>query len=342
MKLKINGKQFDYFNESSVVLKYDSIGSTFSFNVFFNPQNPDHRKILKPFSYNRVEIFDGEELLLTGTALVGGFKKDSLPQLVNVAGYSLPGILDDCEIPTSLWPLQDINVSLKTIAERMIKPFGLKMLISDSVRAKMDRTYKSSTADEKQTIKQYLASKAAQKNIVLSHTAKGELLFTEADIRQAPIVQLDGNIPGLEYSLKVDGQKMHSIITVVKQADDEEENSAKTTISNPYVKQFRPTVRVQSSGDNNTVDQTAKAILSDELKAIELTIKLDRWSVNGKIVRPNSIVKVKSEDLFLDKLTSFFIEQVELKGDEKSQTATLTCYVPEAYSNGTPKNIFEQ
>lgn len=341
MKLKINGKQFDFFNESSVVLKYDSIGSTFSFNLFFNPQNPDHRQILKPFSYNRVEIFDGDELLLTGTALVGGFKKDSLSQLVNVAGYSLPGILDDCEIPTSLWPLQDINVSLKTIAERMIKPFKLKMLISDSVLEKMQRTYKSSTADEKQTIKQYLASKAAQKNIVLSHTPKGELLFTEANIKQAPIIQLDGNIPGLEYTLKVDGQKMHSTITIVKQADDEDENSAKTTINNPYVKEFRPTVRVQSSGDNNTVAETAKAVLSEELKAIELTVKLDRWSVNGKILRPNSVIMVKSEDLFLNKPTMFFVEEVDLKGDEKTQTATLTCFVPEVYSNGTPKNIFE-
>lgn len=340
MNIKINGRDIRFFNEFNVTLKYDSIASSFSFNVQFNPENIEHRNLFKPFKYNSVEVWHENELLLTGLVLINGFNSEAREMLIPIAGYSKTGVLEDCEIPVSSYPLQSISLSLQQIAQKLIKPFGLNMKVDSSVQNRMNTVFKSSTADEKQTIKSYLCSKASQKNIVLTHTEKGELLFTEANTKQIPIFDFTRNIPGVHMQLSCNGQNMHSDITVLKQADDEGGNAGQITIKNPYVPIFRSHVKTQSSGDDVSIKETARAVLAEELKSIALTIKLDRWDLNGKLIRPNNMINVMNPNLYLYKKTSFFIEQVELIGDEKQNTAILTCYLPEVYDSKTPKNIF--
>lgn len=341
MNLKINGKDIRFQNEFNVTLKYDSIASTFSFNVYFDATNPDHKNIFKPLEYNRVEIFHDNELLLTGTVLIHNFQDDANSQLIPISGYSLPGILDDCEIPVQNYPLQSLNMSLEQISNKLIKPFNLKVKVDPSVQSKMQKVFSSSTADEKQSIKAYLCSKASQKNIVLTHTPSGELFFTEANTQQIPIFEFSKSIPGVEMSISINAQAMHSEITVLKQADDEGGNAGQVTIKNPFVSAFRPHVRTQSSGSDIDVNDTARAILSEELKAIMLSIKLERWDISGKIIRPNSIISVLNPDLYLYKKTNFFVESVSLTGNEKEMTATMECFIPEVYNSKPVNNIFK-
>ena len=67
---------------------------------------------------------------------------------------------------------------------------------------------------------------------------------------------------------------------------------------------------------------------------------MDRWDLNEKIIRPNKIITVQNPKLYLFKKTRFFIESVELTGNEKQTSAVLTCFLPEVYDSKTPKNIF--
>lgn len=340
MNLKINGRNTRFFNQTNVVLKYDSIASTFSFNVQFDPQNPEHKNIFKPFTFNKVEIEHNSELLLTGQLIGNTFRSSAIPELANIRGYSLPGILEDCTIPTSLYPLQSIGLSLRQIAEKLIKPFNIKMVIDPAVKSRMDKTFKSSTADEKQSIKSYLCEKAAQKNILITHDELGRLVFTEAKTDRLALIDLDGRMPGLDMTLNADGQMMHSLITIIKQADEDGGNAGQSSITNPYSPIFRPLVKVQTSGSDIDTGDTAKASLSEELRGIVLTIKLDRWDINGKIIKPNNIINVINPDLYIYKKTKFLIDTVELTGDEKGTTSVLTCYLPEAFNSKTPINIF--
>jgi len=115
--------------------------------VQFNPENPEHKQIFKPYSYSTVEVFHNGELLMTGTFLNNSFLSASKKSLIPISGYSVPGILEDCEIPVSSYPLQSINLNLKQIAEKLIKPFGIKMIVDPLVEDKMNRTFKSSTGE---------------------------------------------------------------------------------------------------------------------------------------------------------------------------------------------------
>ena len=43
LKLKIGGKDFEFFSEFKFKLTYDAIASSFSFSVYFDYDNSEHR-----------------------------------------------------------------------------------------------------------------------------------------------------------------------------------------------------------------------------------------------------------------------------------------------------------
>lgn len=340
MILKINNRKFDFFANVAVSLKYDSVASAFSFDAFFNPDNPDHKDLFKPAAFYRAVVEHNGQKLITGTLLSPVFRDSAKTQTVNITGYSLPGVLEDCEIPTSVYPLQSNGLSLKNIAEKIIKPFGIKLVVDASVSSRVDATYKISKAEHSQTVKSYLSELASQKKVMVTHDADGNLVFTEAKTKQTPLFDFTDGMPGFEYEHSFDGQSCHSEITILGQATAEGANARQGKITNPYCSAFRPRVVQQSSGTDNDSPLAARNILSEELKVVKLKITLDRWELDGKLVMPNNIITVTNPRLYLYKKTNFFIESVDFTGTAESQTCVLNCVLPEVYNNQDPKNIY--
>jgi prophage tail gpP-like protein len=255
----------------------------------------------------------------------------------------LSGVLEDCEIPTDLYPLQSDTKNLREIAQRFVSKFPFSVKIDGSVSGKMEQIYDITTARDSDTMKGYLTSLASQKDIVLSHTNEGNILFTKAKTKSTPIFHFESGLESvIEMSLKFNGQKMHSDITVVKQAGIEGGNSGQSTIQNPLVPWvYRPKVVTQNSGDDNDTYEAAKSIRSAEMKGIVLTIKTSMWELDGKVIKPNQIITVKNPELYLYKKSNWYIESVRLDGDETQTVATLTCVLPETYNGGTPSYVFE-
>lgn len=343
MNLKVKDHyNVDFFNEFTLDLRYDSVGSTFSFSLYFDPNNTQHKFLWQPGHYHQCQIEHNGELLVTGWIISQKFGSKSEKQLSSISGYSLPGVLEDCQIPLELYPLQSDNRSLKDIASRLCAYFRLNIVIDNNVAAKVNSVFDKTTANETSSIKQYLTSIASQKNIVLSHTNKGELLFTQARTKKKPSYFFNNDTPATSMELTFNGQPMHSSITLQKQASAEGGNAGEVTIKNPYVPFVRrPKVKTQSSGTDNDTGDAARKSLSEELKNIVLTITTSSWEIGGSIVKPNNIVTVQNPELYLPKPTNWFIESVSFKGNEKETTAVLTCVLPEVYNNDTVTNIFE-
>lgn len=343
---RIRQKKVDYFNNLSLNLRYDSVGSTFGFDYYFNPLNPNHVDLACVSHFHLCRIEHNDKLLFTGFVLSEAFKHTSVKETVGFSGYSVPGVLEDCQIPTSAYPLESLGLNLKQIAERFVKPFQIKIDIDDSVSELMNKVFDKTTASATQSVKDYLVDLASQRNIIVSHTPKGHLLFTRARTNVKPILTFGEKLIGTSYQLEFDGQQLHSHITVIRQADSDGGNASEYTITNPYVpyeltNAYRPKVITQSSGDDIDVVQAAKNALAAELKSIKLTIVTDRWEDNnGDVLLPNNMVSVTSSELYLFKKTDWFIESIDYIGDNKSMTTTLHCVLPEVYSGNAPKNIF--
>jgi len=350
LTLKINdrfrNRKVDFFNEFTFTLAHDSIGSVFGFNFYFNPQILEHKEMCCVTHFHEVTLEFNDELLLTGNITSQQFKVSSVKQLSSFGGYSKTGVLEDCEIPVSVYPLQSNGLSLRQIAEKIIAPFGLKMEIDSAVLERMNKSFKNSTASESQTVKAYLSELASQKNIIISHNEKGDLLFTESKTNINPILDFDltkNTYIGTSFTFDYDGQGMHSEINIQKQASIDGGNAGTQKIKNPYVLQsvFRPTTKSQSSGDDNDTVLATNRALSNELRGVKLTIETDRWLVNNKIIKPNNLISIYAPDLYIFKKTQFFIESITYNGNQEKTTATLNCVLPEVYSNKTPVSIFK-
>jgi prophage tail gpP-like protein len=347
MILKIGTQQITDFNEVNVELKYDSVASTFSFQYRYDGTDPLLKLLNTPASYADCTIeyqnpeTGAKELLITGTVLNHGFDDNSTAGLNGISGYSKTGVLEDCNIPVSLYPLQSDGKSLRQIVEKLIQPFGISLIVSEDVSARANSVIDVSTAEPSDTIKGYLATIANQKDILLSHDSAGNLLLTKSRPNATPKYNFGRQIPISSSALTVDGQQMHSEITVIKQAGSEGGNAGQSTVKNPYVSKFRPSVKIQSSGDDNSTSFAAKSALANELRAISLTINVDTWTDNnGLIWRPNTVITIENSELMLNKITKFFIESVQFTGNESQQVASLKCVVPEVHNTQTPVNIF--
>lgn len=338
MKIKINGTYIKFFDEVSIGLNLDSVGSVFSFVGRYNPDNPLHRKVFKPLSFAEVEIFNNDDkLLLTGEIINHSFNSNARPGLRVLSGYSKPGVLEDVNIPYSLYPLESINRNLKDITERLIAPFGLKLFIHPSVAKEALTIFDKSVATSTESIKSYLAKIASQRNIVMSHNAQGDLVYFRPDTKAIPKRRFNEN-NGIEMSMNVKGQGLHSKITVLRQPSDEGSNiSPADTLDNPLVPKFRPSVKILTSGTDTATKDAADNELAAELNNIEFG--LDLSEIDDELL-PGDIVEVRNPELFLFEYTRLMITAISIKENSKSSGMSISLSLPEAFTGEQPKDIF--
>lgn len=344
-------RKVEFFNGFRLSLGYDQFGSTFAFSFYFDPNNPDHKELACVSHYHDCTVEHNGETLVTGFALVQGFTYSPEKQLATISGYSKPGFFEDCNIPPDIYPLQSDGLTLLQIAKKITSPWNMDtkykidIIVDPLVSEKVNKTFKKSTASETTTIAEYLRELAQQKQIIISHDEKGNLLFTQAKTEQDAFLFFDftnGMIPGTSFVMNFSGQQMHSHITVLKQASTDGGNAGEYTIRNPYVPTvYRPKTVSQSSGDDIDTQEVALRELAKEWENLTLTITTDRWEVDGKIIKPNSIVEIIAPELYIYTKSRFFVRSIDFDGDADETTATLNCVIPEVVNGKMAKSIFE-
>lgn len=342
LSLKISGRKFDFFNSFNLNLRFNSIASSFSFEGLIFDDNT--KSLFRPLSYNEAQVYMGNELLLTGTILNVSTSAENQKSLASISGYTKTGILEDCNIPTSLYPLQSDKLNIREITQKLLFPFEINLIVDNLAKSAIETKYDKSTADSDQSIKSYIEELTRQRNVILSHNEKGNLLFTKPNIKQPSVATYIEGMPATKISLSVDGQSMHSQITVQKQASLDVDNPGEETIKNDLISKYRPIVKNQTSGDNDNTEDSAYSVLSSELRNIELIIETDRWKwTDGRklgIIKPNNIIEVHSPTNFINKRTRFFVESISYIGNNEGIMATIRCVMPEVYTDRKPKNIF--
>lgn len=357
MEVVINGKSIAYFNSGTINLKLDSIASTFEFAAYFKPQEIDFQEIFKPLQYLPVELYNSKKnLIFTGTILNHRFTSNSGRELVIISGYSKCGILEDvCIPPSENYSLESNNKSLKDIATQLCRLFAINVVVSDqaksisetniktpkqttkestnfaSIKAKASSVFGRTSASPSESIRDYLAKLASQKNIILSHNEKGEVLLFQPDYNQLPrYFFTKGNT--ISMSADYNGQALHSDIYIVRQpSDDNQGVSTFDRAKNTLVAKYRPTTKIMSSGEDAQTKDAAKNELASELKAIQLTLELQGLFDE---IYPGEIVNVHNHHIYCYAYNRFMVDSITLKFDSKSDTTTLNLVVPETFTGG--------
>ena len=339
MKIKINNKFFLYFNSFAVSKKLDSVASCFSFVAKFDPTILEHRILFKPLSYPEIQIYtDSGKLLLTGEITNHDFNSESSPGLVQVSGYSKGGMLEDVTIPLTAYPLENLNSNLKDISNKLLGLYGLNLIVDESVSKEVGLNYEKTVAESTEDIKSYLCKLAGQRNIVMSHDVYGNIIYFRPNTN-AKSKHYFTEENTIKMSLSVDGQSMHSDISVIRQPSMKNSGAATNDgIKNGQVKRFRPTVQSMSSGEDTDTSKAVKNALASELAGISLTIEFDRWLED---IECGDIVEVHNHEIYLMKRIRFMVMDIDYNQNEKENTMSLKLVLPEAFSGETPKNIFD-
>lgn len=340
MKIKINGSYYNFFNKVNINFNLDSVASTFSFLGRFDSSNELHRNIFKPLSYHDVEIYTNlNELILKGTIVTNSLASSSQRTLQKLSGYGKSGIIEDCTIPYSLYPLEKNNVSLQDICNSLLPEFGVSFVVDDSAKNDMSLVYKKTVADPSETIKSFISKLAAQRNIIISNNEKGEIFFYKPSIVNTSNVRYFFNSENtLSMSLEVNGQSLHSRVTVIRQpSKDNVSLSPVDTVRNSMVSTNRSVVRVLSSGESTDTKKAANNLLATELKAISFKIKMN------KIIplRCGDCIEVLNPEIHIYKRAKLIVSSISIMQDEKSETMDINLVIPETFNGENPINIFE-
>ena len=237
MKVKINGAIYSFFTDIEISYNLDSMASVFSFKSRFNPDNKLHREVFQPLAFHKVEIFSNDDvLLLTGVLVNTSLSSSSARSLQTLQGYSKAGILEDCTIPVNSYPLEKTKVSLSDLASSLLKDFNIGFSIDASAKNEMNSVYEKTVAQPAETVKAFLSKLAAQRNIIISHDSRGDLVFFKLDTKRKPIMLLDERNT-LKMALNVSGQAFHSEISVIRQpSKDNTSLNPVDTVINSMVK----------------------------------------------------------------------------------------------------------
>lgn len=337
MEIKINGRNCNFFTAGAIGLSFDSIASSFAFSVRFNPENDDHKELFKPLQYYKVEIFNKKKILIfTGTILNHNFTSNENNNLLAISGYSLSGILEDVTIPLNQYPLESLSRSLKDIAQKLCGAFGVGLVIDKSAANSVGEIYETTTASPTDTVKGYLAKLTSQKNVVLSHNAKGQVVILKPKATAKPKYEFNkGN--SLNMSATYNGQAMHSHISCIRQpSDDNEGVETEDSIQNPLIKKYRPTTKVLSSGEDVDTSRAANNELGSELKAI--SIKVNLVGLFDEI-KPGDMIRIHNHEIYSFAYSIYMVSTVNLVFDEKQETTELGLVLPETFTGDIPKNI---
>lgn len=336
MKVKINGRDVKHYTALNLKRSLDSISSTFSISVRFNPENDDHKELFKPLQYHDILIYsDSGELLFTGTILGHAFKSDSGFNLAVLSGYSKCGILEDITIPPSMYPLESNKRSLREIANKLCNAFGVKILFDSTVSNEVDRIFSKSTCDATETVKGYITKLTSQRNILLSHNEKGEIVLFKPNLKAKPKYYFNKDNT-VSMSSTWNGQAMHSQINVVRQPSAE--NAGVSTVDKVesfYIKKYRPTTKVLSSGEDTDTKKAAENEYAAELKNITFTVELEGLFND---IKPGDLINIHNHEIYSFAYSRWIVSDISFDIDENSTTTSMSLRLPESFSGEIEQN----
>lgn len=348
MKIKVNGVTINDYLVNDITYNYDAICSTFSLTLPYFELWSVSKNIFKPLKYQQIEITTDEGIpLLKGTILNDTKEATANGVELALSGYSKTGVLEDCpNVPIT--STNNKKLTFKELTEKLIEPFGIELEINRNVVDKCNEIYEFQNTKNNESIASFLSKLATLKNIVISSTTDGKLLYTQLNTNIKPIYHFtntDNTI--LSIKLACNGQSMHSeikmngeISIVEDEKSDSEKSGVSSIIKNPLITVHRPT-EISQGSENNSVEDATKAALANELQNINLIIVIRDFKIIEKeLLLPGKIISVKNEKIGLYNTTNFIIKNVSLKQDSKGKTSTLNCVLVEAITGEQPNIIF--
>lgn len=335
VSITIDGVTFSGWTQVGITRAMDSF-STFVFESIWNPDDATHRRAFQPFQFRDVSVYDGPDVLITGTLVDATPAVAPTSSMITVSGYSLPGVLNDCTAPVSALPLEGERQTLGGVAAQLLKLFGVKLDMPDPGPA-FDR---EAIAPEDKIL-DYLTRLATQRGKIITDTPQGACrIYSET--ASAPVASL---APGDFASItpRYQGQDYYSSITgrapTSFQGVDDEPGSVFTAQNPKLPGRARPYTFKATETEAGTLPAATRAKLGRmHGNAVEYIVAVNDWRTkSGALWAPGDRVVVLAPDAMIYSPYTFLIREVRYAMDATTKTAELTLVLPGAFSGEVPE-----
>lgn len=339
--LVIDGTLFKFWENADITLPFDSMRS-FSLSCPFDAINEIWQKLFQPFKYQTCALYVGGVKVITASAIKIDTDSSSSADKLQLSGYSICAIIQDCPPSPSSYPLTFSGLNLKQIAEKLCKPFNFKVVFEDDPGASFKGSDKIEIEPDKK-IFDFLSELAKQRGLIIGDDADGNLVFKKATSERAKFSLVNKQYPVTGSSFNFDGQKRFSEITILNGSKGSG-SGAKYTIADNELKRngiFRPTVVKNDDIEQGGIKKAAISQwgrnLSDSFSG---SISCVGWRTPRKeLFKPNTRLMYSSPENLIFSEIELLIREVRLTKSSNSVVSSLTAIMPESYLNEQPEKM---
>lgn len=336
----INGRRFRFWDKVRITRSSDSM-ATFEFGAPFDHSAPGFRETFKPMAFKPVTITVGGEPLFTGTMVLVTPVIENNKRIIAVSGYSLPGVLNDCTPPASMFAdnngsLQFDDRGLREIAATLAAPFG----ISVEFQADQGAIFDSVACDPGEKVLSFLIGLAKKRNLIISDTARGKLVFLKSANTGKPVARLQqGSAPVLSVTPIFNPQEYYSHITGIEPFIPNLPG-LQFTVKN---ERLQGVVRPLTFKLSDTKDADLKTAVEAKIgrmfgNTASYSISVATWrDSQGKLWTPKTTLTLLAPDAMIYNEYEFEIRNVGFNREGSVETATLNLVIPGSFSGKIPK-----
>lgn len=333
--LSVENERFRFWTSMRITRSMDSF-DTLEFTAPLETENESFKDAFVPFSFKRVAVTVGGKVLYTGVMLAPIPTLDPDSKTVAVSGYSLPGVMNDANIPSSAFPLEFNGQGLSDIAKTVAGRFGLAVDFEEQ----QGPVFKRVAADPTKLAFEFLSELAQQRNFVISSTSAGALLFQRSTSLGSPVARLEqGSPPVVSVAPQLNPQRYFSHVTALAPTAVGTDGS-KYTAKNPRLKGvIRPFTFKADDTTGSDVKVAAEAKLARMFaNAVSYSVTVATWrDTQDRLWTPNTTITLLAEGAMVYSEYEFLIRSVELIRTGDSELAVLKLVLPGAFSGQVPE-----
>lgn len=335
----VGGQSFDGWEDVSITKNLESIANSFSLTLFDKFEGLRENWPMRPGVEIQINI--NKERVITGRIEKANpaFTKDS--RSFTISGRSFPGDLVDC---MHTGPAEYLNITLKKLAEELVKPFGLRVF--ESIIAD---TISKFVVKPGETVFEALDRAARAQGLFFISTRNGNIRLTRAgatEQRFRAFSSIEQNVNLLSASADYDESKRHNDYIVKGQGaglptfNGLKASQPEGTAKDLGIKRHRPLILIAESNTDSAKAKTrAEWEASVRLaQSVRVSATVQGWTQGNRTLWGiNQIVKFRSRILGLNRdLLIVSVEHTDGATEGKETKMTLTdakAYVPESEKN---------
>lgn len=298
------------------------------------------RDLITPLSFRDLEVSDDGARIFNGTmvSVVPALTNDG--SVVNISGYSRPGVLADCTMPASSYPISFRKLGLEAIATKLVEPFSLKVKIEGDMGGPFRRV-KLKRSDK---IWGFLSDLAQQRQVLIRSNTAGDLVLSAPTELTAPVVSLSQDLPpitAIEPSFAP--QNYFSHVTGVRSTRRGRKGSQYTAQNQRAIEQgiVRPVTKsIKDTSDGELPKATEAAMGRMLAKSVFYTVTVVGWrDAIGALWQPGTTIELHAPSVFVYEPYLFQIQSVTLdRTVTGGDTAKLVLMLPGSFG-GTPPAV---